>query len=193
MHMKWTKYILGVGSRNSNIAVSAELGRYPLIIKIMCTVVKYWFRMSKAKTDSLLHDCYKSNVQSIKNGENCWLSTIENLGGRSNFHNILNVKTATKKLKCYLENVFDQQFHIDLNRDERNGNKGNKLRTYSMFKDSISQEKYRKVRQNITKLCICAHNPKIGTGRHTRPHKMPLENRTYDTAKVKLKTNFIWS
>ncbi len=108
----------------------------------MCTVINYWFRMSEAKTDSLLHDCYQSNVQSIKNGKNCWISTIENLAGRSNFHNILNVKTATKNLKFYLENVFDQQFHFDLNRDEQNGNEGNKLRMYSMFKDSISQEKY---------------------------------------------------
>ncbi len=107
MHMKWSKYILVVCNRSTIIAVSAELGRYPLIIEIMSTVVKYWFRMSEAKTDSLFNDCYKSNVQSIKKGENCWLSTIENLAGRSNFHNILNVKTATKKLKLYLKNVFD--------------------------------------------------------------------------------------
>ncbi len=62
------------------------------------------------------------------------------MADRSNFHNILNVKTATKKLKLYLENVFDQQFYFDLNRDEHNGNEGNKLKTYSMFEDSISQE-----------------------------------------------------
>ncbi len=49
MDKKWSKYILGVGSRRTNITVSAELGRYPLIIEIMCTVIKYWFRMSDAK------------------------------------------------------------------------------------------------------------------------------------------------
>ncbi len=77
----------------------------------------------------------------IKNGENCWLSTIENLAGRSNFHHILNAKIATKKLKFYLENVFNQQFHIDLNRDVQNGNEGNKLRML-VQRLNISQEKY---------------------------------------------------
>ncbi len=66
-----------------------------------------------------------------------------------------------------------------------------------MFKDSsISQEKYltdiknHKVRQNITKLYICAHNLKIETGRHTRPHKTPLENRTCDTCQCKIEDKF---
>ncbi len=115
---------------------------YVAISELLITCQLRLFISLSQQTDSILHDCYKSNVQSIKNGENCWQSTIENLAGRSNFHNILNVKTATKKLKFYLENVFDQQFHFDLNRDEQNDNKGNKLKTYSMFKDSISQVKY---------------------------------------------------
>ncbi len=96
----------------------------------------------------------------------------------------------------YLENVFDQQFYIDLNRDKENGNEGNKLRMYSMFKDSISPEKYlrdiknRKVRHNIPKFRISAHNLKIETGGNTRPHKTPLQNRTCDTYQGKIEDEF---
>ncbi len=65
-----------------------------------------------------------------------------------------------------------------------------------MFKDSISQEKYltdiknHKVRQNITKICISAHNLKIETRRHTRAHIMPLEKRTCDTCQSKIEDEF---
>ncbi len=41
IHMKWSKCILGLGSGSTNIKVSGELGRYPLIMEIMCTVVKH--------------------------------------------------------------------------------------------------------------------------------------------------------
>ncbi len=41
MHMKWAKYILGLNNKSTNIAITAELGHYPLIVDIMCTAVKY--------------------------------------------------------------------------------------------------------------------------------------------------------
>ena len=36
LHMKWAKYVLGVNCKSTNIAVSAELGCYPLMIEIIC-------------------------------------------------------------------------------------------------------------------------------------------------------------
>ncbi len=142
---------------------------------------------------SLLYDCYRSYLQSNTNGENCWLSFIENLANRSNFHTELSMKKHTKKLKTYPENVFDQQFSKDLYNDTRNENEGNKLRTYRTFKDSISQEQYlsntksRKVRRNITKLRISAHHLKIEIGCHMRP-KTILENRTCETCTNKIES-----
>ncbi len=93
--------------------------------------------MSETRKDSLLYDCYRSDVQSNTNGENGWLSFIENLANRSNFHIELSMKKLTKKLKTYIENVFYHRFSKDLYNDTRNENEGNKLRTYRTFKDSI--------------------------------------------------------
>ncbi len=45
LHMKWAKYILGVNRKSTNIAVPAELCRYPLIIEIILNAVKYWFSL----------------------------------------------------------------------------------------------------------------------------------------------------
>ncbi len=77
MHKKWAKYILGVNNKSTNIAISAELGLYPLILEIINTAFKYWFRMSNTRTNSLLHDSYKSNMQSVRNGEVCCLSLLK--------------------------------------------------------------------------------------------------------------------
>ncbi len=149
--------------------------------------------MSETRKDSLLYDCYRSNVQNNTNGENCRLLFIENLANSSNFHTELIMKKLTKKLKTYLENIFNQQFSKDLYNDTRNENEGNKLRTYRTFKDSISQEQYLRnikswnVRRSITKLGISLHNLKIETGCHTRS-KTILENITCETCTNKIES-----
>ncbi len=85
--------------------------------------------MSNTRINSLLRDSYKSNIQSVRNGEVCWLSFIENLAKKSNFHSQLNVKKASTKTRNYLQTIFDQQFHKDLFNEMRSNDKGNKLRT----------------------------------------------------------------
>ncbi len=135
MHMKWAKYILGVNNKSTNIAISAELGLYPLILGIINTGLKYLFQMSNTRTNSLLHDSFQSNIQSVRNGEVCWLSFIENLAKKSNFHSVLDVKKASTKTRNYLQTIFDQQFHKDLFNDMRSNDEGNKIRTYRKLLD----------------------------------------------------------
>ncbi len=50
--------------------------------------------------------------------------------------------------------------------------------------------KNHKVSQNITQIHISMYNLKIETGRHTRPHKTPLENKTCDTCHGKIEDEF---
>ena len=45
LHIKFCKRILGVHSKSTNLAVIAELGRYPMIIQISTLVIKYWLKM----------------------------------------------------------------------------------------------------------------------------------------------------
>ena len=201
MHMKWAKYILGVNSKSTNIAVTAELGRYPLIIEIIVNAVKFWLRVKNAKQNSLLFNCYQANVEITRSGGNCWLSTIEKIAKMSNFHYYLdNEKVISQKVTKFLKERFDIQFKKDLFNDERSENGGNKLRTFRKFKDDIHLEPYlgpylTKIRENtspknLTKLRISAHNLHIETGRHVRPHKTPLLSQTCSNCTDKIENEF---
>ncbi len=67
LHLKWAKYIFGVNSKSTNIAVTGELSRYPLITEIIVNAVKYWFRVKNAKQDTLLYDCYQDKCRTCQN------------------------------------------------------------------------------------------------------------------------------
>ena len=41
VHLKFCKYILGVGKRSTSLAILGELGRYPLYIEIIISMFKY--------------------------------------------------------------------------------------------------------------------------------------------------------
>jgi hypothetical protein len=45
LNLNLCKSILGVGSKASNLAVVGELGRYPLYIDIVISMIKYWIRL----------------------------------------------------------------------------------------------------------------------------------------------------
>ena len=45
VHTKFIKYALGINKFASNHAIRAEVGRYPLEIKIYEKLIKYWHRM----------------------------------------------------------------------------------------------------------------------------------------------------
>lgn len=195
VHMKWLKYTLGVNSKCTNIAATAETGRYPLLLDIICTTMKYWFRMSNAPENTLLYHGYKANIDCISKGQKCWLSFIEKVANKSNFHSESHVNAASIKTKQYLQGLFDKQFECDLYNDMRNSGEGNKLRTFRTFKNDISEEPYlscildRKVRHSISRLRMSAHNLKIETGRHSRP-KTLLNNRICSNCPGKIDNEF---
>ena len=92
-----------------------------------------------------------------------------------------------RQCKDWLCDIFNKKFHTDLFDDNRLNDDGNKLRTFRIFKSEITLESYlynienRKVRAFFTKLRISAHTLPIEVGRHRRPKKVPINERTCDT------------
>lgn len=43
-HIKFKKYIEGVNKRSSNCAVVFELGRYPMYVSVVLSMLKYYYR-----------------------------------------------------------------------------------------------------------------------------------------------------
>ena len=48
LRIKICKRILGVHAKSTNLAATAELGRYSIIIQIFTLVIKYWLRINSS-------------------------------------------------------------------------------------------------------------------------------------------------
>ena len=57
LNLKFCKYLLGVNEKASNLTVRGELGRYPLLIDVVLSMIKYWVRLNDTKK-SLLTICF---------------------------------------------------------------------------------------------------------------------------------------
>ena len=52
LHLKFCKYILGVSSRATNLAVRGEIGPYPLLLQILANMFKYLMHVKFSKKRS---------------------------------------------------------------------------------------------------------------------------------------------
>ena len=189
MHLKWCKYTLGVHSKSTNIAVLAELGRYPLTLGIIQNMITYWFRLANGTDNILLEVCHKENMEMLKLGKSCWMQTIKDIMYKLDVQHLFSnpdkyrLSHVKRVISDRLRSVFDKQFVSVLYNDERTNNDGNKLRTFRQFKNSIGEEPYlsliknTNIRKNLCKLRISAHNLPVEAGRHRRNGKVPLTER----------------
>ena len=57
LHIKFSKYILGVNKRATNFATLSELGRFPLHFDIIKSMIRYWYRLENLDSNfTLLKD-----------------------------------------------------------------------------------------------------------------------------------------
>ena len=75
MAVKYYKYILGVHKRTTNLAVYGDLGRTPLLIDTVCTVIKYLRRLEEIKNGSLLGQAFDTSKELHMNGKESWYTS----------------------------------------------------------------------------------------------------------------------
>jgi hypothetical protein len=78
VHLKFCKYILGVGKRSTSLAMLGELGRYPLYIEIIISMFKYLKRLY-TNEDILLRNAFSESKYLYENRKNSWFSSMESL------------------------------------------------------------------------------------------------------------------
>ena len=189
LHLKFCKRILGVHTKSTNMAIYAELGRYPLFIEQICQSLKYLNYIENDTENSLLKKFYKNIKDSDRLSKLCNLYQMRNQLG--NYVNVLPITNSTgeyKRLKNNLQSSFDIYWYNMVNTDISMSGKdgGNKLRTYRTFKKCIRFENYLNLnnfdkRRKISQLRISAHNLKIETGRfNSKNGYMPPELRLCD-------------
>ena len=58
------------------MAVVGELGRYPLYIDIVVSMLNYWIRLHYSKINCLLKAALDENNKMYNNGLHCWVSCV---------------------------------------------------------------------------------------------------------------------
>lgn len=176
------------------------------MVTSICHSINYWVHLWKHDNKSLVYKCLLDT--SYSDSTNNWTHSIKkilytfnmqqswvNLGGNSK-------KRTAKQLKRYMQDKYRQDWLTYLNRPTVNEESGNKLRTYCQFKKLFKLENYLSyiknpnMRKILTKLRISCHDLRIETGRHTKPHKTPIDQRTCmmcDSGAVEDEYHFITS
>ena len=172
-----------VPKKTTSNAVLGELGRYPLYIKVVTQMIKYWHRIVCMEYDSLLYKCLEE-LQLLTFSDN-WLSCIKFIMHEINLDNIYNnpqsitTKYLSVTVKNNLKKRFESKWQNELHDDNRK--KGsNKLRTYRTFKSIFCREPYLlkiknlSLKKNLTKFRISAHPLEIEKGRY---QNKPVDQR----------------
>ena len=194
LQIKWYKGLLGVNRKATNIAVLAELGKYPVAIDIATNLIKYWLRIVNFDSSALIYECYTDNVLLLQGQNKCWLKAVREILYATGFHQVwLDQNTQDKThlasdVREKLEEIYQEQWKLDLWDDPRADNsQGNKLRTYRRFKEEHKMELYltkvkdTKTRKDITRLRISAHSLEIEKGRYLMK---PIEERKCNNCSV---------
>ena len=153
LNVKFCKYLLGVNKKASNLAVRGELGRYPLLIDVVLSMVKYWVRLNDTKnkiTDNLLLETIKENKAMADKNQPCWLTCLKTVLFEIGMPNIyLHPAKCTRKtikdLQIKLKSRYVQKWHQEVSSiklDKSTNQDSNKLRTYKTFKNNFKPEKY---------------------------------------------------
>ena len=173
VHIKFGKFSLGVGKRTTNIAVLGELGRYPLLLEVTLNIFRYFKYLLKSE-DVLLSEALKVSKSLKSLNINSWYGSIESLMQYINI-DVKKVKNMKIDLKSLIYSKLKQKYNFvwrsEIYDDRKNKQGGSKLRTYRLFKDNISLEKYLLIlnedeRRVLTKFRVSAHNLEIEKGRY---------------------------
>ena len=155
LNIKMCKYLLGVHKKSTNDAVRGELGRYPLLIKILDYSYRYFRKINSSSSDTLVRlSCDDNDIRSLYHS---WYNSISRL---------VDVFNQSHSFVNDMNNVYSKHWTVMMQSCT------GKLRTYSQFKKQFALENYiiqfpLHLRRNFTRLRISAHNLAIETGRYT--------------------------
>ena len=169
LNLKMCKYLLGVHRKSTNDAVRGELGRYPLLIKILNYSYRYFQNLQSSSTNSLVKlSCLDNDLRTL---EQSWYNCMNRLV--TNFNH-------SRSFLTDMQNVYRISWENLMKSCT------GKLRTYSEFKTDFTLENYilqfpMHIRRNLTKLRISAHSLAIETGRYSNQNSnkpTQIEKRT---------------
>jgi hypothetical protein len=93
LHIKFSKYILGVNKRATHFATLSELGRFPLHFDIIKSMIHYWHRLENLDSNfTLLKDAYEESKKLFEIKIPSWHGSItlliKNIRGLKELSNV---------------------------------------------------------------------------------------------------------
>jgi hypothetical protein len=181
LHIKMCKQTLQVNRRASNYAVRFELGRLPMIVNVICNVLKYFINLRKRKDASVGQIALKLHILT----DNSWFNFVKVISEILGFdlhkitgNSIKNSKNSVfKKLKQMCQNTYRDKIV-----------ESSKLILYSDIKFNLVREKYLQcsnpsIRKAVTEIRISCHKLPVELGRHNNVNK---ENRLCNYCKYEI-------
>ena len=182
IHLHYLKSIMYVKPSSSTKAIYAEFGRFPLILRYKCKLIKYWKRILNMSGNNIVKKAYNSTFELHGLGQANWCSYIKEILHEAQLHQAWEEQSIDDKqiagLKEYLHKIYMEKCLENINNSTANP----KLRTFKLFKNEFKFENYLLSIQNLShtqalfRFRISAHNLRIETGRYTRP-KTPENER----------------
>ena len=171
LHSRFCKFVLQVNKYASNIAVRCESGRYPLLISIICRVLKYYLNISKRKNNCLA----KIAMQMHMGKKGSWFEFVKYiigiLGLNINSFSIGNLVAARASVMSKLTTLSQE---IYLNQLKMSS----KLKMLVSVKTKFRKEPYLhllsdvRLRKVVTSVRVSCHKLPIETGRYKNINKV---------------------
>ena len=141
LHLRYMKIILGVHSKATNAAVRGELGRYPLALCIVKSMMGFWDHIENEEyANSILKDS-KTECMSLIEEPGSWFYTLKQI------YEIFDMKWSGIKPEKHdqrklLENMRRSYEEYWKNSIGKQDNGSGKLSTYRQIKIDFRKEKY---------------------------------------------------
>ena len=184
LQIKFLKMILGVNQKATNWLVLSETGRFPMIIRVFTSMIKYYFHLMGTESD-LLSAALATSINLSRIGYNSWFRNIERVFKFCNLEHLLytadkmEVSIQLNKLGKFIKHIFVNKWNDD--KLLMSANPSNKIGLFLDIKDNFGlsdyliKSKIAKHRIAISKIRLSAHRFPIETGRH---ENIPREERT---------------
>ena len=147
LNQKISRMVLGVQKKSSRIATLGELGRFPLFVKGLSHVLKYYANICKSEGNGSLIGHTKREMKNVENPSIItWFSRVEkiktSLGIK--YSKFLKSDAIGQIIKKQIKSKFEQFWlneikKVKLGDDNKNHNK---LRFYSQIKGCFKKEPY---------------------------------------------------
>jgi exonuclease III len=183
LNIHFCKAILGVSAKATNMAAMAELGRYPLYIRMITHMLKYYRRVKDMDPMSLVAQAVSEMENQERLGKTSWITVIKSIADKLNikveqigYH----LKNPGKKVASIIKNKLELRYRQYWKQNLLN--QSGKLDTYKKIKDEFKYEEYLDhiikpdEQISLTRLRISNHKLHIEIGRYKRPY-LPREER----------------